>query len=143
MASLSDDQKASVRMALGYPDGFRQYNTRLESIMDNLSTQGVAKITVLLASLANVELEILESASAAASGVKRVDEITFFDPIVTGGVTIGYKSAQEAARYLVNQISILVGTPINADAYGKQGYPGDTFSGLGQGGLGGGGFGLG
>lgn len=135
MAALSDDQKAAVRLALGMPDGFRQYNTRLESVMDNLSTQSVAKIATLLASLATVETQILEAASTAASGVKRVDEITFFDPIITGGVTVGYKSAQEAARYLVNQISIIVGTPINADAYGKQGYPGDSFSGLGRGGI--------
>lgn len=126
MAALSDDQKAQVRLALGYPDGWRYRNTRLESVMDNVSSEALTLLTAILTSLTSIEMQILTAASIAAQGVKRVDEITFFDPV--GRVTIGFTSAQEAAKYLVNRISIILGTPINADAYGRDGYPGDDFS---------------
>lgn len=126
MAALSDDQKAQVRLALGYPDGWRYRNTRLESVMDNVSPQAVTLLTAILVSLTTVETQILAAATAGSAGVKRIDETTFFDPL--GRVTIGFTSAQEAAKYLVNRISIILGTPINANAYGSGGYPGDDFS---------------
>src|SRR5690554_4155299 len=123
--ALTDSQKAQVRLYLGYPDGFRFKHTRLESVMDNLSPEAEVQIASLLTSLAALDTQILNSTAAAAAGVKRVDEITFFDPV--NGMNVGFKNGKEAGRYLVGRLSIILGVPINASAFGSGGYPGDSF----------------
>lgn len=141
MSLLSEQQKSAIRLYLGYPDGFRYRNTRLESVMDNISDEAVKQIESILENLASLDVTIVSSGVVSASGVKRVDEITFFDPI--NGVNIGFKNGKEAGKWLVGRLSIILGTPINASAFGAAGYPGDSFMpGFGGGGIGGG-YGLG
>lgn len=142
MATLTDSQKSQIRLALGYPDGWRYRNTRLESVMDNVSPQAVTQLTTLLSQLLTVEQQILDAAAAGSDNIKRVDEITFFDPL-RNGQTVGFKSGKAAAKYIAARISIILGVPKNADAYGSAGYPGDSFSPGGFAGSGGGGMNFG
>lgn len=128
---LSETQKAQIRTYLGYPDGFRYRDTRLESVMDSLSPEAEVQIASILGNLATVDQQVLDAAAAAALGIKRVDEITFKDDV--DGISVGFISAKAAGKYLVGRLSIIVGTPINSRAFGSAGYPGDTFEGNGLG----------
>lgn len=125
--ALTATQKAQIRLYLGFPDGFRYRNTRLESVMDNLSPEAELQITALLTSLATVDTQILTGTTTAitASVVKRVDEITFHDPII--GTNLAFKNGKDAGRYLAGRISIILGVPFNTNAFGTSGYPGDDF----------------
>lgn len=123
--ALTDTQKATIRLYLGYPDQFRYRNTRLESVMDNLSPEAEVQISTILTALATVESQILVNVSTSTSGVKRVDEITFFDPI--NGVNIGFKNGKEAGRYFAGRLSIITGVPIQNSAFNGSGYGGDSF----------------
>lgn len=128
---LSETQKSDIRLRLGYPDGYRYRDTRLESVLLSLSPEAEVQIASILANLDIVEQQILDAAAAAALGIKRVDEITFKDDI--DGISSGFISAKAAGKYLVGRLSIILGTPLNAKTYSGQGYPGDTFEGNGLG----------
>lgn len=125
--ALTTVEKATIRLLLGFPDQFRFRNTRLESILDNISPEAETLIRTQLTSLALVELQITTATAAAASGVKRVDEITFKDDI--NGLNSGLISAEAAGKLYASRISIILGVPINAGYFGKSGYPGDSFFG--------------
>lgn len=118
---LSDTQKAQTRLYLGYPDHFRYKNTRLESVLDNLSAEAETQVTSVLASIVIVETALL-SAGVTAAGLKRVDEIWFEN---------GSKRASEirkSGRMFVSRLSIIAGVPIYSDVFGTGGYLGDSFS---------------
>jgi hypothetical protein len=118
---LTEDQKASIRLYLGYPDEFRYKHTRLESMLTNLSAPAETQIAGLLAKLATIETAFMTTGVTNA-GVKRVDEIWFEN---------GSKAASEVrktGRTLVGRISIITGVPIYSDVFGTAGYLGDSFS---------------
>lgn len=71
--ALTDDQKASVRYYLGWPDVNRMADLRLEGAMGSVSTQGVTQITALLASLAAVDENAVTVNSASRAGIIEVD----------------------------------------------------------------------
>lgn len=122
---LSETQKASIRLYLGYPDNFRWQNTRLESVLENLSTDAESLVGGMLANIATIETTLLSDGISGA-GVKRVDEIWFEN---------GWKRTSELrklGRMYVSRISIVTGVPIYSDVFGTQGYLGDSFSGPGN-----------
>lgn len=140
---LTDTQKASVRLYLGYPDYFRYQHTRLESVLNNLSPEAETLVSDGLTNLAAIEVGIANGAGSAstsaamsAAGIKRVDEVWFFSPAEanSSGGSLAFKNLKAAGRYYVTRISIITGVPIYSDVFGTAGYLGDTFSGLGGGG---------
>ncbi len=123
---FTDEQKAKIRLYLGYPDHFRYKHTRLESVVDNLSAEAETIVIDLLAKLETVETAVLD-AGINGAGIRRVDEIWFEN---------GSKRSSEVkktGRQYVARISIITGVPIYSDVFGTQGYLGDSFSGSGGG----------
>lgn len=148
--ALSETQKAQIRLYLGYPDAFRYLDTRLESMLNNLSAPAETFIGDALTKLAAIEVGIANgvdsSATAAATlgaGIKRVGEVWFFGGNETGSTTGGgftFKNLKTAGKFYRTKISIITGVPIFSDIFGNEGYLGDSFSGLGRRNSGGGGF---
>lgn len=121
---LTDTEKAQVRLYLGYPDHFRYKHTRLETVLENLSPEAEIQVQTALAKIVVVEDTLLEAGTIAA-GIKRADDIWFFE---------GYQRLaiiRKMGRQYVSRISIVTGVPIYSDVFGATGYLGDSFSGLG------------
>lgn len=123
---FTDSQKAQIRLYLGYGDAFRYKHTRLESILDNISAESEAIVIATLAQIAAVDAQFASSAMTSA-GIRRVDEIWFF-PAEQGGMIAQLRNI---GRQYIGRLSIILGVPIYGDYYGKGGWPGDNFSGLG------------
>lgn len=121
---LQPGEKAKCRLYLGFPDEFRYKNTRLEGSFNNISDDAIEQVRALLVTLATIDNLIL-TVGLTNAGLKQVDEIHFFGP--TGQIT----QQRKAGRSYVGQLSIILGVPPYADYFGSQGYPGDSFSGLG------------
>lgn len=122
--AFSEAQKAQIRRYLGYPDVFRYANTRLESALDVVGgrpdTQ--ALIESDLTALAVIETQLTNA--VASGGIKKVDEIEFFE--------IGQTSKiRSDGRRICGRLSITLGVPLAGDAFGEQGYGGDEFMGTG------------
>ncbi len=125
--SLTAMEKARVRLYLGLADQFRYLDSRLESVLNNdLSPEGEILVQEALAALVLVETQML-GAPILNAGVKRVDEVWFFE----NGSNSALKGVCAAARPFISRISIITGVPIYGDAFGSGGWPGDTFSELG------------
>lgn len=133
---LTESQKASIRLYLGYPDYFRDQHTRLESVLLNLSPESEEIIGGCLDRLATIETALMEAGTDGA-GVKRVDEIWFENGKVRTS------EIKKLGRQYVSRISIVTGVPIYSDVFGSAGYFGDSFSGFGSPQGGGGFYGLG
>jgi hypothetical protein len=134
--ALTLEQKASVRLYLGYPDNFRYVHTRLESVLDNLSEEAETQIETLLTRIAAIDLLLTSAAPGFIGNIKRVDEITFQDNHY-GGVTVGLKNAKEVGGFYIGRLSIVTGVPIYGRYFGSSGWPGDSFfGGFGTGGSG-------
>jgi len=124
---LSAEQKGKIRLYLGYPNLYRYKNTRLESALEgSVDADAEAVIVGLLAKIDQVEEQLL-NLTLTTAGVRRVDEIWFFENNQQA------KSLGALGRTYIGRISIILGTPIYSDYYGAQGYLGDRFS---EGGLG-------
>lgn len=122
MLQLAEKQR--IRLLLGYPAEFRYANTRLEGILVTVDDEGVDQIRGVLTEIAIVD-NLITTIGYANLGLKQVDEIHFFD-----GVT-QINQQRKAGRILIGRLSIILGVPPYGDYYGSQGYPGDSFSGLG------------
>ncbi len=129
---LQPTECARIRLYLGAPDQFRQVDTRLESILGNISDEAEMIVRECLTALATIENLILTSGVTNA-GIKRVDEVWFFE----AGAMLNQQ--RKAGRTYVSRISIILGVPIYSDCFGTTGYLGDSFSGFGER-SGGGGF---
>ena len=133
---ISDSSKAQIRLFLGYPDYFRYKDTRLESVLNNLSFDAEDQIAGIITTLQTVDGLLL--AAGKQAGVKRVNEIWFEN---------GWRRIAEVrklGRTYVGRLSIIVGVPPYSDYFGTGGYIGDNFSLGGRGnGTGGGFFNLG
>lgn len=117
---LTEQQKSSIRLYLGYPDRYRFRNSRLESVIDNLSPDAEVQVATLLENLATVESALLK-AGVTQAGVKRVDEIWFEN----GKVRV--IEIRKTGRMYASRLSIITGVPIYSDAFGTNGYFGDSF----------------
>lgn len=116
---FSDAQKTQIRRYLGYPDVYRQANTRLESAIDVVGgrpdTQ--ALIEADLAALATIETK-LNGTVLSSAGVKKVDEIEFFQ---NGNVSV----TRNEGRRICGRMSVTFGVPLASDVFGNAGYCGD------------------
>jgi hypothetical protein len=131
-------EKSKIRLYLGFPDGFRYKNTRLESILENLSEEAEELIRECLVGLKAVDDGALEvantvaaTASVTAAGIKRVDEIWFETGKTTAGAgtqNAGFKTLKDAGKYFAGRLSIIVGVPIANNAFGSGGFGGDGFA---------------
>jgi hypothetical protein len=74
--ALTDDQRASVRRYLGYPDRTQGFYSLLEGAMDALSTAGEAQVVALLTKLATLETRI--ETGWSTQNIKRAEEVEFF-----------------------------------------------------------------
>lgn len=128
---LSSQEKAQIRLYLGYPNQFRYKHTRLESTFDSIDADAETLLRDLLQRFGDLD-ELIDSSSANATGtLKKVDDVEFYpnaNASLAGGV-VGIQIAQ--AKRLVTRISTILGVPIYADIFSGKGYPGDTFSELG------------
>ena len=120
--AFTEAQKVQIRGYLGYPDVFRYANPRLESALEVVGSrpETQASVEALLGQLADLQTRF--GAQLSTSGVKKVDEIEFFEigPIAAL-CTFG--------RMLCGQLSTLFGVPLASDAFGPGGYSGDWFMG--------------
>lgn len=121
--ALSLTEKAKIRLYLGYADQFRYLNSRLESILTDLSPEAEVLVQDSLASLALVEVAMIGTPLENV-GIKRIDEVWFKDAAVNTALS----DIKQVARPYVARLSIITGVPIFADAFGSQGWPGDAFS---------------
>jgi len=133
--ALSTAQQAQIRMALGYADIYRYKNPRLEGVLAPglLSADAEALVDGILVQLTAVDAALIGAGgnpgiAQQAAGVKKVDEIEFFE-----GRTI--RDLRRVGRMLVTRLSNILGVPLYSDVYGEGGYPGDSYSkeGLGSG----------
>lgn len=128
-------QKTAARSYLGYPNIYRDMNTRLESTFAELDADAEAQFDTLLTAIAAADAA-LQLAITGGGSVKKVDEIEYFGPSQFQLDTVG--QARKRARELVGRLSILLGVPIYSDYFGEGGYLGDNFSAGGMPGGGGG-----
>lgn len=113
--ALTDDQKASVRYYLGWPDVNRMADLRLEGAMGSVSTQAVTQIAALLASLATLDAALLGTSAISAAGLKSVDN---------GGVewfsaTSAQASVNAQGRRLVARLAAILQISIKVDVFGS------------------------
>jgi len=120
--AFTDAQKAKIRRYLGYPDVFRYANTRLESAIEVIG--GRAEVQTLveadLTALDAIDAK-LSSAASSQGGIKRVDDIEFYQGQVVSQI-------QSDGRRIVGRLSITFGVPIEGDYFGSGGYLGDGWS---------------
>ncbi len=141
--ALSLTEKSKIRNLLGYPDSFRYKNTRLESIMENdVSTETENLIRSWLGQLDNFDSQIgtiassTDTTTVSSGSLKRVEDIEWY-PTSTStstssdGVGNTQKSITDWQRFFAGKISIALGVPFYSDAFGTEGYDGDSFSELG------------
>ncbi len=131
---FSAAHKVQIRTYLGYPDGFKYKDTRLESMLDSISPEAETIVKTILSKIAVIDATFL-TASTTGAGIHRVDEITFDN-------TRRYIEMRAAGRRYSGRLSIILGVPIYSDYWGSVGYLGDQFTG-GLGSTRMGGYGLG
>ena len=121
--AFTDTQKAQIRRYLGYPDVFRYANTRLESAIDVIGARSEVQAMVEsdLAALAAIETK-LSGTVVNSAGVKRVDEIEFFQ-------SQALKDIRSEGRRICGRMSVTFGVPLASDVFGSGGYAGDSWMG--------------
>lgn len=83
--AFTDVQKAKIRLYLGQQDTFRFVRLQFESALENISPEGQTEVVSILSRLDVLDAQ-LDGGVIDAAGVKRVDEIEFFDPKAKGSV---------------------------------------------------------
>ena len=123
---LQPTERAKVRLFLGYPDQFRYKDTRLESMLDQISDEAETQIRSTLVVLDQIDT-LITTTGLANAGIKRVDEVWFF----AAGAMLDQQ--RKTGRQYVARLSIILGVGVNSDIFGTSGYLGDNFgSGLGE-----------
>lgn len=106
--ALTDDQRASVRRYLGYPDRSPGFYSSLEGAMDILSVAGEAQVVSLLTKLASLETRI--EAGWATQNIKRAEEVEFFG-------AEGKAAMLAEGNRLVRQLAALLGVEVLSSAF--------------------------
>lgn len=121
-------QQAQCRLYLGYADIYRYKDTRLEGVLAPglLSADAETLLVGILAQLTAVDAALIGAGgnpgiALQAAGVKKVDEIEFFQ----GRAIVDLR---RVGRTLVTRLSNILGVPLYGDVYGENGYPGDSYS---------------
>ncbi|MHC4648750.1 MAG: hypothetical protein ACYTBJ_25110 [Planctomycetota bacterium] len=124
--AFTEAQKVDIRHYLGFPDVFRQENTRLESAITVVGGRPDTQALVeeILAELALIDTKLGSSGILTQAGVKKVDEIEFFGNQYGGGAL---SDVRRAGRQQCARLSIVMGVPLVGDVYGERGYEGDRW----------------
>lgn len=113
--AFTDAQKISIRRFLGYPLGYYQYNTPLESMIDKVGVVPAEQAAVesILVELAAVDVVIAAGGSTVGAGsygaLKQVDEVQFYsakDSLLQASDVI---TAMKRARMLVGRLADAMG----------------------------------
>lgn len=124
--AFSDDQANLIRHYLGFSFYFQDHNPRLEDQLTRVGNDVSAKAIVqaILAELvvADGRLQVL---IAVQGGVKKVDEIEFFNRQESNS---SIDDVRAYGRMQVGRLSIAMGTPIVGDVFSGKGYEGDAWS---------------
>jgi hypothetical protein len=126
--ALTTLQQTQIRFYLGYPDLNRYKNTRLEGVIavsGVLSVDAESIVTDTLTQLVALDAKLTTIATSVvvqSAGVKKVDEIEFFEKRSV------INDLRKVGRMLVTRLSNILGVPIYGDVYGESGYPGDKYS---------------
>jgi hypothetical protein len=119
--AFTDAQKISVRRYLGYPLGYYQYNTALESMFDKIGAIAAeqAAVETILAELVTVDATLATGGtSATALGMlKQVDEVQFYDGVQSSGYIA--PGAMQRARMLVERLRQCFGVVLFADYFAQ------------------------
>jgi hypothetical protein len=112
--AFSDAQKVSIRRYLGYPLGYYQLNTALESMMDKIGAIAVeqAAVETILTELVTVDTALAASGSTTSTmgGLKKVDEIEWYD--TTTQSTSAVVDALARGKMLVERLRQCFGVPL-------------------------------
>lgn len=119
--AFTDAQKISVRRYLGYPLGYYQYNTALESMFDKIGAIAAeqAAVETILAELVTVDA-VLAAGGASGSAVgmiKQVDEVQFYDGVSSRGYIA--PGALQRGRTLVERLRQCFGVALFADYFAE------------------------
>lgn len=143
--AFTDPQKVQIRFFLGYPFPFQQLNPRLEGALSLVGADTTATTIVveLLAKLvkfygidpANPGGPAAIDQAIGQAGVKRIESVNdVVEYGTTGNANAGASGSamlntqNDAARQLVGSLSIMMGTEIANDVFGKRGYVNDLWS---------------
>lgn len=119
--AFTDAQKISVRRFLGYPLGYYQYNTALESMFDKIGVVVAeqAAVETILTELVAVDAVLATGGlSATALGMlKQVDEVQFYDGVQSHGYIA--PGALQRGRMLVERLRQCFGVVLFADYFAQ------------------------
>lgn len=123
--AFTEAERVKIRAALCYPDVFRQANTRLESAMNTIEERPdtVEYVRSVLTKIFAIK-ESIHTITTTSAGVKKVDEIEFFE---SGQLN----ALRDEGRQYCSNLSDSFGVELHGDFFGKQGYTGDDFMGVG------------
>lgn len=128
--AFDEATRVQVRFSLGFSDVFRQNDPRLEGALDVVQDRPdtVTLIQTILANIQTVQTSVLTSLSGA--GLKRAEDIEWYEG--NGPSGSAYIDGQRSiGRQFCNQLSIILGVPLQADIFGEAGYTGDAWMGAG------------
>lgn len=127
--AFTEAQRTAIRVALGYPSLYRYQDVRLESALDVVGgrPEEATLVLGLIAKIDTIQNTDIPNALKLA-GLKRAEDVEWFQGGTIPGLAVLEGKYAEGKR-LVSQISIIMGVPIYGDIFGRQGYPGDYFTG--------------
>lgn len=130
--AFNDTQKSDIRFFLGYPDVYRQVDSRLENAMDVVGSRPEPQLRVelLLAKLnAFYGDGITPSPIDGQINFAGIAKVESRDDIVEYGNENGVSQIgtdqSSYARRLVSALSSFMGVPIGSNIFGSCGYTGD------------------
>lgn len=119
--AFTETQKTAIRRYLGYPDIYRYRDTRLEGLLDGALSATAETAVIADLALCDAASTKLFGTTLDTAGVKRVEDIEFFE-------NKSMIETRNSARSASGRISITLGVPFFADFWGTDGYPGDQYT---------------
>lgn len=118
--AFNEAQKISIRRYLGYPLGFYDLNTRLESMIDKVGSSAAeqAAVETILAELVTVDAALASSGSSSTTtgGLKKLDEIEWYD--VTTETVASTVDALTRGKMLVERLRQCFAVPLAGRYFG-------------------------
>lgn len=107
--ALTDDEKARIRMYLGYSDVNRQLQPGIEAAMNAVSAEGEVLIREILTKLAQLDATIASAQSTFR--LKRAEDVEFFEG--SGSLPALYAEGERC----VNRLAAILGVPVLSSSY--------------------------
>lgn len=118
--AFTDAQKVSIRRYLGYPLGYYQLSTALESMMDKVG--GVATeqsaVETILAELVTIDALVATSGASASTlgSLKRADDIEWFNTTTeSNGISV---NSLGRGKMLIERLRQAFGVPLMGKYFG-------------------------